>query len=58
MTNQNNPDDGTARKPVFAKLTPAMTKEKKVQNLRRALEKGGFTIHPSKKPGGKGGGAS
>ena len=54
MTNQNNPDDGTARKPVFAKLTPAMTKEKKVQNLRRALEKSGFTIHPSIKSASRG----
>ena len=55
MTNQNNPDEGTARKLVFAKLTQAMSREQKVLNLCRALEKSGFAIQPSTKPDGKGG---
>jgi len=35
--------------PVFAKLTPDMTREQIKRNLIAALEKSGFTIHPAKK---------
>jgi hypothetical protein len=55
MAYQHKPVDENSSKPVFTKLTPAMTKEQKALNLRRALEKSGFTIHPSLKPNGKGG---
>jgi dihydroorotate dehydrogenase len=34
-------------KPVFAKLTPDITKEEMRKNLIKALEKSGFTIKPS-----------
>ena len=36
-------------KPVFAKLTPQMSREEQVQNLIAVLEKSGFTIKPSEK---------
>jgi hypothetical protein len=36
-------------KPVFARLTPRMTREQIKQNLIVALEKSGFTIKPSVK---------
>ncbi len=38
-------------KPVFAMLTPQMSREEQVQNLIAALEKSGFTIKPSKQNG-------
>ncbi len=49
-----NPDKPNA-KPVFTKLTPNMTREQKVKNLKLALERSGFTVHPSKKQKGAGG---
>jgi hypothetical protein len=42
-------------KPVFARLTPTMTREQIKLNLIAALEKSGFTIHPAKKLEDKGG---
>ena len=36
-------------KPVFARLTPTMTKEQIKRNLIAALEKSGFTVYPSPK---------
>ena len=41
---------GTQRpKPVFAKLTPQMSREEQVQNLIATLKKSGFTVKPSLK---------
>ena len=55
MTNRNFPVDQNGSKPVFAKLTPNMTREQIKRNLIAALEKSGFTIQPGTKPGGNGG---
>ena len=41
-------------KPVFAKLTPQMSREEQVQNLIAVLKKSGFTIKPSAKKEGRG----
>ena len=41
-------------KPVFAKLTPDMSREQIRKNLITALEKSGFTIKPSEKQKDKG----
>jgi len=41
--------DNPTIKPVFARLTPPMTKEQIKRNLISALEKSGFTIQPSPK---------
>ena len=41
--------DNPIIKPVFAKLTPDMTREQIKRNLIAALEKSGFTIQPSPK---------
>ena len=42
-------------KPVFARLTPRMTREEIKRNLIAALEKSGFTVQPSEKQDDKGG---
>ena len=47
--------DNPIIKPVFAKLTPDMTREKIKQNLVAALERSGFTIHLAEKQEDKGG---
>ena len=49
--------DNLAAKPVFARLTPSMTREQMKRNLIAALEKSGFTIKPSVAPTDKGGSA-
>ena len=41
--------DNPIIKPVFAKLTPDMTREQIKRNLIAALERSGFTIQPSPK---------
>jgi hypothetical protein len=41
-------------KPVFAKLTPQMSRDQMKQNLIAALEKSGITIKPSKQNGDAG----
>ena len=46
--------DNTIIKPVFAKLTPDMTREQIKRNLIAALERSGFTIHPTEKQDDKG----
>lgn len=38
-----------ATKPVFARLTPTMTREQIKRNLKDALKESGFAIHPSPK---------
>ena len=38
-------------KTVFTRLTPDMTREQKLRNLKAALEKSGFTILPDEKLG-------
>jgi len=48
MTDQYKPDD-LAINPVFARLTPTMTREQIKRNLIAALRKSGFTIHPNPK---------
>jgi len=47
--------DNPTIKPVFARLTPSMTKEQIKRNLIAALEKSGFTIQPAEKQDDKGG---
>ena len=47
--------DNPIIKPVFAKLTPDMTREKIKRNLVAALERSGFTIHSAEKQDDKGG---
>ena len=47
--------DNPIIKPVFAKLTPDMTREQIKRNLIAALERSGFTIHPSPKQPDEGG---
>ena len=49
--------DNPIIKPVFARLTPAMTREQIKRNLIDALEKSGFTIQPAEKQDDKGGSA-
>ena len=39
--------DNPIIKPVFARLTPSMTREQIKRNLIAALEKSGFTVHPA-----------
>ena len=46
--------DNTIIKPVFAKLTPDMTREQIKRNLVAALERSGFTIHHTEKQDDKG----
>jgi hypothetical protein len=46
--------DNPIIKPVFARLTPSMTREQIKRNLIAALEKSGFTIQPSPKQDDKG----
>ena len=46
--------DNTIIKPVFAKLTPDMTREQIKRNLVAALDRSGFTIHPTEKQDDKG----
>ena len=46
--------DNPIIKPVFAKLTPDMTREQIKRNLVAALERSGFTIHPTEKQDDKG----
>ena len=43
-----NPDKPNA-KPVFTKLTPNMTREQKVKNLKLALERSGIKVEPDAK---------
>ncbi len=51
-----NPEDiGPA---AFVRLSPDMTREQKVQNLKAALEKRGITVHPRKSRNQGGGGSS
>jgi hypothetical protein len=47
--------DNLATKPVFARLTPTMTREQIKWNLIDALTKSGFTIHTSPKQSDEGG---
>jgi len=47
--------DNPIIKPVFARLTPSMTREQIKRNLIAALEKSGFTVHPAEKHDDKGG---
>ena len=47
--------DNLTTKPVFARLTPSMTKEQIKRSLIAALEKSGFTIKPSEKQPDEGG---
>jgi hypothetical protein len=42
-------------KPVFARLTPRMTREEIKRNLIAALERGGITVQPAEKQDDKGG---
>ncbi len=49
--------DNPIIKPVFAKLTPDMTREQIKRNLITALERTGFTIHPNVKKHDEGGSA-
>ena len=41
--------DNLVTKPVFARLTPTMTREQIKRNLIDALKKSGFTVQPSPK---------
>jgi len=54
-TTMTTKPDNQATTPVFARLTPAMTKEQIKRNLIDALKKSGFRIHPSPKQPDEGG---
>ena len=46
--------DNPIIKPVFARLTPDMTREQIKRNLIAALERSGFTVQPSPKQSDEG----
>jgi hypothetical protein len=44
MSKINNTKSTPTPKPVFARLTPEMSREEKIRNLKAALEKSGIKI--------------
>gem|GEM_PF-4729453 len=53
--NVSTKPDNPKIKPVFARLTPTMTREQIKRSLIAAFERSGFTVQPAEKQDDKGG---